>query len=348
MKPCIYQRTLKTREHTPDGKTVHECLIYRRCTNEKSSQPEIPACTSCSTKLELTDTNLERRFQDNLLILDRFGKPTQSIRNMVGPTAFLVCGGPSTKSLNLSLMNQRGIWSLAVNNMAGSFWPNAFICADPPQKFHNGIWLDPTIMKFVPTPKMRGGRSNLREKVGDEFLKIKSQVSDCPNIWGFERRSWLRPDESFFTEPSAAWGNHDAGVFQTGQPKTVCTMLLAIRVLYHLGARRIYLVGADFTMDPSANLRGNYAFGEARDEDAIKSNNQQYQVVNQWLVEFVKNGTFKKFGLELFNTNPYSHLRAFAHVPFEFAIRDALTGFPQQPFDLTDWYKKDKKKETKT
>ena len=187
---------------------------------------------------------------------------------------------------------------------------------------------------------MRKRRGRIRQKVGDKFLNLDLSVSDCPNIWGFERRSWMRPDESFFLEPSAAWGNHQSGVAMTGQPKTVCTMLLAIRILYYLGCRRIYLVGVDFNMKPDVGLSDNYAFGEFRKPDAVSSNNDQFRIVNQWLVTMQQGGVFEKFGLEIFNCNPLSGLRAFAHVPFEMAILDTLKNFPPHPFDLTDWYTK--------
>ena len=285
-------------------------------------------------------------FEDPLQVVDRLRNVNHSLRNMLaGRPTFLVVGGPSAKELPLYKLKQRGIWSMAVNNMAGFFWPNAFVCSDPPSKFHNGIWQDPTIMKFVPLPKLSGRRSHLRQKIGNEFsgLKINNDtvtVNECPNIWGFSRRSWLAPDSTFFTEPEAAWGNHDAGTERTGRPKTVCTMFLAIRLLYYLGSRTIYLVGCDWRMDPLAPLNGNYAFGEARDGSAVTSNNDQYQIAGKWLEEMQNNGTFKKFGLSLYNCYQYSGLRAFPYVPFTHAVADTLKDFPKEPFDLTDWYKK--------
>lgn len=286
-------------------------------------------------------------FQDPLQIVDRNRSPTHALRGLLANRpSFLVVGGPSSKSLDLSRLKQRGIWSLAVNNMAGHFWPNAFICADPPSKFHNGIWLDPTIMKFVPLPKMSGRRSRLREKVGEEFHDLKKSdkeimaVPDCPNVWAFSRRSWLATDDTFFTEPEAAWGNHDSGCTRTNEPKSVCTMLLAIRILSYLGSNRIYLVGCDWKMNPIADITGNYAFGENRDAGAVKCNNDQYSVTGNWLKTMQDNGTFKKFNLEIYNCYQLSGLRAFPYVPFEEAVKDTLKNFPQEPFDLTHWYEK--------
>ena len=75
---------------------------------------------------------------------------------------------------------------------------------------------------------------------------VQLATCDCPNTWGFSRRGWMSPDDTFFTESGAAWGNLNAGVERTGEDKTVCTMLLGLRILYHLGAREIYLIGVDF------------------------------------------------------------------------------------------------------
>jgi hypothetical protein len=237
---------------------------------------------------------------------------------------------------------------MAVNNVAGHsrFRPNAFICADPPSKFHDGILRDSSIMKFVPTPKLHKRRGRVRTKINGEFKdwekdgKYKQSILDCPNVWGFERRSWLEPDTSFFTDPGAAWGNLNVGVERTGQPKTVCTLLLGLRLLYYLGARRIFLVGVDFHMDSTKDILDNYSFGEERDENACRSNNAQYQIVNKWLCDLQTNGVFKQFGLEIYNCNENSKLRAFSYVPFDTAIDNIREGIPKEPYDCRNWYSK--------
>lgn len=253
------------------------------------------------------------------------------------PAAFLVCGGPSINQLPLGYLNHRGVFSMAANNVAGheGFKPSSFVCSDPPEKFHDGIWRDPTIMKFVPHPKLRRGRSVLRKKTSDGFEKLQISAPNCPNVWGFERRAWMVPDSSFF-EGEAAWGNLQAGVDRTGEPKTVCTMLLGIRLLYELGCRCIYLLGVDFDMTPGSG----YSFPQNRDEEAIRSNNSQFSVVNKWLCRMQKQDVFKNAGLEVFNCNPESMLKAFPFKPFALAARHCLSEFPDTPFDLRGWYEK--------
>lgn len=296
--------------------------------------------------MHIDQQNQEQKFEDPLHVLDRNRNQNHSLRGMLaGVPTFLVCGGPSSNNLNLNYLKARGIFSMTVNNMAGKFHSNAFVCADPPSKFHHGIWLDPTVMKFVPVPKISGGRARLREKVGSEFKPLNRKnkdilVPDCPNVWAFGRRSWLQPDDTFFTETDAAWGNHSSGVTRTGLGKTVCTLFLAIRLLSYLGSRRIFLIGVDWRMDPNAPIDQNYSFGESRDENAIRSNNDQYGVAGEWLETMQRNGTFAKFNLEIYNCYQYSGLRAFPYVPYKDAIENTLEGFPKEPFDLVDWYKK--------
>jgi hypothetical protein len=320
---------------------------------------------------------LDRKWVDPLKLYNRKREPIDALRGLLaGRSAFLVCGGPSAKQLPLEALNSKGTWSLAVNNSAAHqrYRPQAFVCSDPPSKFSDSIWLDPAIMKILPNPKLIRNRGKLRTKLPPEEwkpcekcdgtgrtpsnknkgckycsaigtvmfkpLRVRGyhiSADECPNVWGFDRRSWLLPDETFFTEPDAAWGNHNAGVLRTGQPKTVCTMLLGMRLLRYLGAKKVYMVGVDFFMDPMKPLKENYSFEEERDASAVGSNNRQFRVVNQWLCEMQEGGVFKKFDIQFFNCNPNSGLRAFPHVPFDQALADVTKGVDQKP-DLCNWY----------
>lgn len=117
-------------------------------------------------------------------------------------------------------------------------------------------------------------------------------------------------------------------------------MLLALRILYYLGSRKVYLVGVNWGMDNSIGDEGNYAFNEIRDTGACSTNNSQYEIAGKWLWEMQNNGTFEKFGLEIFNCYRNSGLRAFPYVPFDIAVEDVLDDFPQEPYDLNSWYTK--------
>lgn len=338
---CLYLGEKVNR--TEDGLGIHDCRIHKFCT-KTGREPQVASCEHCKQKLTLDSPGLGKHYRDPLTVLDRHLNPTESIRHILaGGSAFLICGGPSAKNLPLERLKNRGLFSLAINNVAG--WdrirPQAFICSDPPSKFHDGIWKDPSMMKLIPIPKLKRKRGGLRRKVGPgQFEDLSVTTEDCPNMWGFGRRSWLLPDHTFFTDKDAAWGNMKAGVERTGEKKTACTMLLGIRLLYYLGARTIYLIGVDFGMMYGVGLQDNYSFGENRDENAVRSNNDQYLIAGDWLNRLEKGGIFQQFGLSIFNCNPHSNLRAFPFVQFDNAVDTALADFPSEPLDLEGWYVK--------
>jgi len=377
---CVYLGKAQPGRTDPSGHQIHDCRIHQLCTTS-SRDGTYARCRRCKEKLLRSDPEFHEKFVDGLRIIDRHRRPSDSIRNhLAGGDAFLVCGGPSANENDLSLLSQRGVWSLTINNMGGhdEFVPNAFVCADPPSKFCDGIWLDPNIMKIIPTPKLtHRSRGTIRRKRkestigdcdkcgGDGLHKDKQcpkcdgtgrfaywfdnltdetgaevRTVDCPNVWGFERTSWLSPDDTFFLHGQAMWGNHNEGVIRTGEEKTVCTTLLGIRILYYLGARTIYLVGNDFRMDSTRGDTGNYAFAEGRTEGACRSNNEHFVNVNNWLCRMVGGGVFERFGLSIYNTFERSGLRAFPYVPFVDAVNHSRRRLPSEPYDLANWYEK--------
>lgn len=316
---------------------VYTCRRHGQCLLAGESTTH-PVCTTCKDRLSLDDPEFPSKWLDPLTILDHTRAPTTALRNVLaGASVFLIGGGPSANELPLEQLSRRGIWSLAVNNSAGHprIRPQAFVCSDPPSKFSHSIWLDPAVMKFAPTPKMSGGRAKLRQKVNGEFKPLNRTINDCPNVWGFQRHSWLTPDDQFFLTDGACWGNHKSGSERTGQPRTVCTMLLGLRILRHLGAKRVYLVGVDFRMAPTYG----YSFAQERDQGASDSNNAQFTVVNEWLVKMVEGGVFERFGMQVFNCFEWSGLRAFPYVPFEEAVAEAK-GIVEDVPDLAGWYQK--------
>lgn len=309
--------------------TNHNCLI---------KQTEA-ACSGCSQYLRADRRSFLRRWVDPLRVLGRDGHPTTALRDMLsGRSVFLLGGGPSANDLPLSQLAQRGVWTMAVNNAAGhpSVRPQAMICADPPNKFSHSVWLDPGIMKFIPTAKRHRRRGRLRRKVsGGGFEPLGITTLQAPNVWVYERNAWLWPDDRWFRSSGACWGNHAAGCLITGEPKGVCTMLLALRVLRYLGARRVFLLGVDFHMAAGYG----YSFGQERDRDAVATNNDLFRVVNEWCCQLQRSGTFQRFGLEVFNCFERSGLRAFPYVPFDEAIID-VRGVVEQIPDLSGWYEK--------
>ena len=339
--PCIYRGNANG-QTAKDGQGFLACSVYGQCVPQYLDG--VPTCEGCHKRLAPDAPKFAQEWQDQLVVHDRTHTPTHALRGLLaGRPAFLLCGGPSTAQQPLELLQRRGCWTMAVNNVAGArVRPQAFVCSDPPLKFSHCIWLDPGIMKFVPNKKFKKrGRGTLRRKVGEkEWKPLPGGTISMPNTWGFGRRSWMRPDESFFTDTEAAWGNHDEGVAETKEDKTVCTMLLGMRLLRYLGAGTIFLLGVDFYMTPEAG----YSFAQARDVKAARSNNQHFAVVNDWLCRMRDGGVFERFGVRIYNCNQASGLRAFLHVPFERAVEVACKDIEAVP-DLSGWY--DDKKITK-
>lgn len=277
---------------------------------------------------------------DNLVVCDRGDNITTALKNLwKGCAAFFVCGGPSLNSVDYLRLGDRGVLSLGLNNVAGKVPVSAFTFNDPPEKFHHGIWRDGKIMKLLPRPKLtHGKRGRTREKLADgSFKYLPQKTADYPNVWGYDRTDHFTP-ETFLTLPGASLGNNANGVLKTGRSKIICSMFLGLRLLHYLGARRVYLLGVDFNMDPAAPLTANYSFGEKRDRGACESNNNIYATAAPMLAEL--RPVFDRAGFGVFNCNPMSYLRVFDYVPFDEALADCRNGVPAEPFDLCGWYQK--------
>ncbi len=347
-KACIYMAESIIGSMTSDKQPqqIHKCRRYDKCAVEQTND-NLASCADCPDYTTIDDPELDKKFIDPLIITARDGKLTDCHRNMLnGGSAFLVCGGPSLNKLDYRRLAERGIYSLGVNNVCAYVPVSAFVCSDPPMKFHDGIFLDPQMTKFIPSPKLSKRRGRLRKKNDRGLFEwIDAWTRECPQVFGFERRSWLMPDETWFTDGGAAWGNHDRGVKKTGELKTVGTMLLGLRILQYLGAKKVFLLGCDFYMNPLADKKENYSFGEDRNLGAIESNNEQFKVLNDWLCRL--RPVFEKFGFHTFNCNQDSHLRAFDYVLFEQAMEVCKIGFPKEPFSLGGWYEKKTEEESK-
>ena len=272
---------------------------------------------------------------DNLRTYSRDVQPMQGhpLRDLWRPSpGFLVCGGPSLRDLDLGFLRDRGVVSLGVNNVAGLAHTRAMTFSDPPEKFHHGILLDPTILKLVPRTKLR---KRVRAKLPDgTFRWTRFRVQDCPSVYGYERDGdW--DAEHFLTREAATWGCSKGCVQATRREKVIFTFFLGLRLLHYLGCRRVYMLGVDFSMQPGST---SYAWGEQRDDDHASGNNRYYRLANEMSRELLPH--FEEQSYEVFNCNPASRLTAFPHVPLERAIADCKQLIPPEPYDLTEWYDK--------
>lgn len=260
------------------------------------------------------------------------GKPLW-LKDTQKGAAFLICGGPSLKTLDLSLLNQRGIWTLAINNAGCLFRPNAMLCVDPPDKFHSALWRDPYVTKFVPYGFSKYG---LRHKEGDTFIKMEDHGKaltprEMPNVVIYRRHPCFDPD-TFLEKDEICWGVSLKWHKRTKRARVLNSMFAAVRVVFELGFRILYLVGCDFTMSAS----NPYAFSQEGDAAKANSNNNSYAKMNSMFEEL--RPRFDAKGFHVFNTNPNSGLTAFDFVDFKEAVRCSVVA--KEPLDTKGWYER--------
>lgn len=224
-----------------------------------------------------------------------------------GSTAFLILGGPSFKEYDHSLLRKPGLLTMGVNNSVRSFRPNLWTSVDSPCHFIKSVWLDPKIEKFVP---ICHANKQIFDSDAWKYLDIK--VGDCPNVVYYKRNEKFQARQ-FLWEDCFNWGNHK----KHGGGRSI--MLVAIRLLFYLGVRRVYLLGADFKMDESVK----YHFDQDRHKGSINGNNSTYKKMNNWFREL--RPLFERENFHVYNCYKDSGLTAFEHVPFKDAIAETLS-----------------------
>jgi hypothetical protein len=276
--------------------------------------------------------------KDPLQVTDRYGTLIgHCLRDLWSPSAgFLVGGGPSLQDLDLSILQERGVVSMGINNVAGMAPVTAFVCGDIPDKFHHGIWFDPNILKFIPTKHLR---RPIRAKIGNEFRMTQFRALDCPSLFGFHRSKVSRWNAAnFLKTEDATWGlSKDAA--KDGKSPILFSFFLGLRLMHYLGIRRLYLIGVDFHMD----AEHGYAFPQYRWPSAIKSCNNHYRVAIPMLRELKP--FFDEAGYQVFNCNETSGLDVFPYVPYEDAVEDCRGLVPAECLDLKSWYEKGKERD---
>ncbi len=243
-----------------------------------------------------------------------------------GGHAFLIANGPSFACLDRTELHQR--WTMTMNNGAKSFRARANCTVDDPSRFSMSIWLDPTIMKFVPMSHFEkplwDNRLLLMEQGWKQrWQESKIKAGDCPNVVGYRRNEKFHAPR-WLSEETINWGNHG----RWGGGRSV--LLASLRILYLLGFRHVYLLGVDFEM--SSNKR--YHFDEGRTPHAIKGNMETYSKLQQWFTELQP--LFLKAGYHVWNCNPESKLTAFPHMPYAEALQHSSLHLGDPANEQTD------------
>jgi len=245
-----------------------------------------------------------------------------------GRSAFLILSGPSLNQLDLPLLNQRGIITMGVNNAWTIHRPNLWTCVDDPGRFIDTGWKDPGITKFVPVcHRVR----RLRIQKPDGSMQPSAfHVSQMPSVL-FYRRSNHFDHERFLTGDSVPWGNDGNQADTLGIKGKRSVMLAAMRLLYHLGFRTVYLLGCDFKMADDRR----YAFDEARAPNVIRYNNTLYESLTKRFEALLPH--FEQHKFRVVNCSPGSALSVFERMTYEDAIKQAASEC-SKPITTTGWY----------
>jgi len=291
-------------------------------------------CSHCSKSRKICKTCDTEASQMSTLCTTCGGsryKPVD-LSGLWAPSAgFLVCGGPSINKLPFEKLKERGIVSLAVNNVAGHVPVTAWTFSDPQSKFHHGMLLDPKILTFMPIGKLK---RKVRVKLPDgTFRGTNIRMRNCPGTFAFSRKTTFDA-KTFLTTDYAHWGRGGKQPDEDRPFTCLCTMLLGIRLLHYLGCPRVYMLGVDFLMTKEEQ----YSFGQT---SGVR--NGRYAKENAMLAELKP--YFDKEGFQLFNCNPDSGCDVFPKVSFDQAYQDCKGCVPEEPFDLKDWYNKGLAKE---
>lgn len=267
--------------------------------------------------------------------------PLQNIMN--GGHAFLIASGKSFNEIDKNPL--RFCYTMGLNNspkaMMPFFRPNAWTCADGADKFLYTIWADPQILKIVPSSHVNKHlwNSDLATPFGGE---TKLWVSDMPNVAFFKRNSNFNA-ESFLDENTINWGcgehtcscgyvvpEKDSKGEKLHAPERCpkcgekefggrSVFFTALKILYIMGFRHVYLLGVDFEMKEG---EVNYSFNQDRKASAVKGNNSSYA---KMIFRFKKlRKVFDNHGFHVYNCNRKSRLDAFDFIDYDEALKRAL------------------------
>ena len=330
------------------------------CAHRKVEQTTLGNCLTCRHYLVRTpDPRRPQRGRcrhPEGLMIDRYLREANVADLYKGASCFLVLGGPSIKSMDLDLLRRRGVLIMSVNNcpaaLPAGLRPHLWLHTDPTGKFHDSIWRDPSILKFSPvnawTTTYKEGALNkdgeqkkdgIRRRAADagfETLEDGIRAIDMPAVIGYERNTAFDLQHWLF-EPSINRGNDkqhalgEKGHRPNGWPNVINTMFAAVRLAFYLGIARLYLVGADFSMEPGRP----YGFGQTKSEGGCNSNNHAYAKMGTMFSAL--RPLFEEAGFEVINCTPHSGLWAFDHLPLAEAV-DLATAELQETLDAQGWY----------
>lgn len=251
------------------------------------------------------------------VVCNRGKRSATSLRDQfAGGKVFLIGGGPSLKNVDLTALQQPGIATAAMNNVATLIRPTLWFSVDMPRNFHETIWRDPGVMKFTFDKHLEKG---VDAWDGSGWVYSGVRANECPNVWGFAHRHGWDPN-AFLTDHVPTWGVNGAHEDPEGKNKNCSVMLPALWLLHWLGFRTVYLLGCDFDIPQDRA----YAF----DEKMSYGNETLLPWLSRRLKEVAPH--FREMGFTVLNCTEGSKLDAFERLPLSAALAACREGWPDE------------------
>ncbi|MCZ2344475.1 MAG: hypothetical protein LC104_22165 [Bacteroidales bacterium] len=159
----------------------------------------------------------------------------------------------------------------------------------------------------------------------------RDRVGDMPGVFGFRRNEQFVAEQWLY-ESTFNWGHHSQRRDAYGHKGSRSVFYVALRLLFFLGVRTVYLLGCDFRMEIG---RANYAFDQDRTPASIRGNNATYRILNARLRHLLP--YFEKEGFRVFNCTPNSGLTVFPAREYHEAL-DHATNHISRHLNTTGMY----------
>ncbi len=216
-----------------------------------------------------------------------------------GRDAALIGGGPSFADVDKDALRNSGLLTMTLNNAVVSYKSDLWLGVDAPGRFVRWLWTDPSIQKF--TPKRHHGK----QIAGEPSLR----AGECPNSYFYRQTQWFKREQMFAPHDPSIWDNRNGHGCRT-------SLMDAIRVLYLLGVRRIYLFGVDFHQSTDKA----YHYSKTPNRGGVARNNNLYKRMANRLARL--RPLMEEAGLTIFNCNLSSKLMVFDRMHPECVFRE--------------------------
>lgn len=218
----------------------------------------------------------------------KYGQDAGRVDTYKWREAALIGGGPSFAGVDREALRASGLLTLTLNNAVISYRSDLWLGVDPPRRFVRWLWTDTSIQKFTPQ-RHRG-----KPIAGDP----PTLAGDCPSTFFYRQNQWFKREQMFAPHDPLIWDNRNGHGCRT-------SLMDAIRVLYLLGVRRIYLFGVDFYQSSDHT----YHYPKRPGRRNIDYNNNLYKWMSKRFARL--RPLMEEAGLNILNCNPRSRLEVF-------------------------------------